>query len=253
MAMTFNVETVAGLSDSIAAQRLREEGYNELPSSKQRTRAGHRPGSGPGAHVPHARGVRRAVHADGRIERRPDALGLRLRGHGHHHRPGATNRTCLGGAQGPFQPTGACDSRRTTEADCRTRRGARRHDPLGRRGPRPGRRNPSSRDQSLGRRILAHGGIRPGAESPFRRGRPSWDRPAATTCRFCSPGLSSPAVKDLPRSTGPDCVRNSARSARRFRPWSRSRLFSRRRPAGSFATWPSSAWPSAASWWSPMV
>lgn len=34
MAVTFDVETVAGLNESVVAQRLREDGYNELLSSK---------------------------------------------------------------------------------------------------------------------------------------------------------------------------------------------------------------------------
>ena len=37
MAIPFDLESVVGLTESCAAQRLREEGYNELPSSKQRT------------------------------------------------------------------------------------------------------------------------------------------------------------------------------------------------------------------------
>jgi Ca2+-transporting ATPase len=37
MKTNFDVEKATGLSESCAAQRLQEEGYNELPSSKQRT------------------------------------------------------------------------------------------------------------------------------------------------------------------------------------------------------------------------
>ena len=37
MAITFDIQNTSGLTESCAAQRLREEGYNELPSSKRRT------------------------------------------------------------------------------------------------------------------------------------------------------------------------------------------------------------------------
>ena len=37
MAIPFDLESVVGLTEDCAAQRLREEGYNELPSSRQRT------------------------------------------------------------------------------------------------------------------------------------------------------------------------------------------------------------------------
>jgi Ca2+-transporting ATPase len=37
MAIRFDIQSVSGLTESCAAERLREEGYNELPSSKQRT------------------------------------------------------------------------------------------------------------------------------------------------------------------------------------------------------------------------
>ena len=37
MAITFDIHNIAGLTESSAAQRLKEEGYNELPSSRQRS------------------------------------------------------------------------------------------------------------------------------------------------------------------------------------------------------------------------
>ncbi len=74
--------------------------------------------------------------------------------------------------------------------------------------------------------------------------------PAATTCRPSSPAPWSPRARAWPRCWPPACAPRSARSARPCRRSSRSRRCCRRRPAGWSATWPSSACRSARWWWS---
>ena len=118
----FDVASITGLSEASVAERLREEGYNELPSSRQRSVLAIALEVVREPMFLLAGRLRPAVHGHGRADRCPDAPGFRLRGHGNHDRPGAADRAGLGGTQGPFQPQGPGGSRRAAEANCRAAR-----------------------------------------------------------------------------------------------------------------------------------
>ena len=170
MATPFDIQNTPGLTESSAAQRLRDEGYNELPSSQQRTVL--------------------AIALE--VVREPMFLMLVACGGLYMLMGELSDALMLLGFVFVVMGITIVQERRTERAlealkdlsspralvirDGQQKRIAGRDvvrgdiDALGRRGPCPGRRDPSSRDQSLGGRIVADRRIRPGAEISCRRG-----------------------------------------------------------------------------------